>query len=70
MASKASRKAALAALKAARDGTSSTRGLDHVHYAEAKDKNDDVYETMDEGRYREYVQGKLEREDFVVDDGE
>lgn len=30
---------------------------------------DDVYETMDEEQYRDYVDRKRQREDFVVDDG-
>mmetsp|Transcript_8937 Transcript_8937/g.20092 ORF Transcript_8937/g.20092 Transcript_8937/m.20092 type:complete len:1678 (-) Transcript_8937:137-5170(-) len=65
MSSKSKKRAALAALKSARNGTSATgAGLDAMEF----DDVDDVYETMDEERYREYVEGKQDREDFVVDD--
>ena len=32
-------------------------------------KEDDVYEKVDESEYKELVQRRREREDFVVDDG-
>lgn len=81
MSRKASKKAALAAFKSARssaldtfddhdDSDEGQRGhrskLDRVTFAEPED----VYETMDEEQYREYVERKRQREDFVVDDGE
>jgi len=79
MSRKASKKAALAAFKSARssavdtsddhdDNDEGQRGhrskLDRVTFAEPED----VYETMDEEQYREYVERKRQREDFVVDD--
>ena len=65
--SKQSKRAALAALRSARDGTAAASGLDSVRFA-AKDE-EDVYETMGEAQYRDYVEKKRQREDFVVDDG-
>jgi len=62
---KETKRAALAALKAARDGTApGTSTLDGVRLAD----EEDVYERMDEEQYREYVSKKGDREDFVVDD--
>ena len=64
---KATKRSALAALRAKRQGLSSTGGgLDDVEF----DDVEDVYQKMDEVEYREYVEGKRQREDFVVDDGE
>ncbi len=56
---RATKKAALAALK------SGGGKLDSVTFEDP----DDVYETMDEEQYRDYVDRKRQREDFVVDDG-
>jgi hypothetical protein len=67
MSSKQRKKASLAALKSARSGRRSTSALDDV--PEDDTANADVYEVMDETEYREYVERKREREDFVVDDG-
>ena len=33
------------------------------------DDNDDIYEYVEEEEYRDLVQSRREREDFVVDDG-
>lgn len=68
MSSKQRKKASLAALKSARSGRRSA--LDDVGLLEDDVANADVYEVMDEAEYRDYVQRKREREDFVVDDGE
>jgi hypothetical protein len=67
MSSKQRKKASLAALKSARSGRRSTSALDDV--PDDDTANDDVYEVMDETEYRDYVERKREREDFVVDDG-
>ena len=34
------------------------------------DDEEDVFETMDDAEYAEYVERMRQREDFVVDDGE
>jgi hypothetical protein len=64
---------ALASLKSARSGHRSGGvgggQLDALDDLLDDTKNNDVYETMDEEQYREYVERKREREDFVVDDG-
>lgn len=60
----------MAALKSARSGRRSSSALDDVGLLEDDAANADVYEVMDEAEYRDYVQRKREREDFVVDDGE
>lgn len=73
LSAKQQKRQALATLKSARSGH---RGPHHHGQLDALDdilddtKNNDVYETMDEEQYREYVERKREREDFVVDDGE
>jgi len=62
-------------LKSARSGRAS--GLDALNNnnsdnedgASDNNQNDDVYERMTESEYKEYVERKREREDFVVDDG-
>jgi len=62
-------------LKSARSGRAS--GLDALDSTNQDDNedgasdtnNDDVYERMTESEYKEYVERKREREDFVVDDG-
>ena len=78
MSRKANKKAALASLKSARmtglarynaddddnNGTAPKSILDTVQFSDPED----VYETMTENEYREYVERKREREDFVVDD--
>ncbi|KAL7483193.1 hypothetical protein ACHAW6_008862 [Cyclotella cf. meneghiniana] len=80
MSRKANRKAALASLKSARfsglarynddddDDNQNANGpksnLDHLHFADPND----VYESLTEQEYREFVERKREREDFVVDD--
>lgn len=48
------------------DGARARSHLDSVKFDEEKP----VYEEMDEEAYRNYVSEKLDREDFVVDDGE
>ena len=63
---KQTRREALAALKSARASRGAASGLDAVDF----DDEEDVFETMDEDQYREYVERRREREDFVVDDGE
>jgi hypothetical protein len=65
---KQQKRQALASLKSARSGRSGQ--LDALDSLLDDTKNNDVYETMDEQQYREYVERKREREDFVVDDGE
>ena len=65
-------------LKSARSGRNAS-GLDALDNtnnqndnedgASDQNNNDDVYETMTEQEYKEYVERKREREDFVVDDG-
>jgi len=61
-------------LKSARSGRNAS-GLDALNNNNsdnedgASDNNDDVYERMTESEYKEYVERKREREDFVVDDG-
>ena len=67
---KQQKRQALASLKSARSGRSSGHQLDALDSLLDDTKNNDVYETMDEQQYREYVERKREREDFVVDDGE
>eukprot|EP00970_Alexandrium_tamarense_P005416 scaffold888_cov208-Alexandrium_tamarense.AAC.9 len=47
------------------DGARARSHLDSVKFDEEKP----VYEEMDEEAYRNYVSEKLDREDFVVDDG-
>ena len=61
---KETRRAARAALKNARHSGEAT-GLDAMEFEQV----DDVYETMNEEQYTSYVEGKRDREDFVVDDG-
>ncbi|KAL9187656.1 hypothetical protein ACHAXT_006034 [Thalassiosira profunda] len=61
---KQTRREALAALKSARASRGAASGLDAVDF----DDEEDVFETMDEEQYREYVERRREREDFVVDD--
>jgi hypothetical protein len=72
--SKQQRRQALASLKSARSGRRGDGGgggqLDALDELLDDTKNNDVYETLDEEQYREYVERKREREDFVVDDGE
>ena len=63
-------------LKSARSGRNAS-GLDALDNTNQNDNedgasdtnNDDVYERMTESEYKEYVERKREREDFVVDDG-
>jgi hypothetical protein len=81
MSRKVNRKAALASLKSARfsglaryndddddddnqNANDPKSNLDHLHFADP----DDVYESLTEQEYREYVERRREREDFVVDD--
>lgn len=61
------KQASLAALKSARSGRRSVSALDDL--VEDDTNNADVYEVMDETEYRDFVQRKRQREDFVVDDG-
>ena len=62
-------------LKSARSGRNAS-GLDALSNNNSDNEdgasdtnNDDVYERMTESEYKEYVERKREREDFVVDDG-
>ena len=61
-------------LKSARSGRNAS-GLDALNNNSDNEdgasdtNNDDVYERMTESEYKEYVERKREREDFVVDDG-
>ena len=79
MSRRATKRAALASLKSARHGTltrfnnnasddedeiGAKSNLDNIQFSDPED----VYETMTEQEYREYVERKREREDFVVDD--
>jgi hypothetical protein len=64
---KQQRKLALASLKSARSGRLSS-ALDEI--CDDDKNNGDVYDVMDEEEYRDYVERRREREDFVVDDGE
>jgi hypothetical protein len=71
---KQQRKLALASLKSARSGRLSS-ALDEVLRDDKRGgggdaRNGDVYDVLDEEEYREYVERRREREDFVVDDGE
>ncbi len=72
----AQRKLALASLKSARSGRLSSaldevlRGDNDGRGGHGDARNGDVYDVLDEEEYREYVQRRREREDFVVDDGE
>ena len=66
LSSREQKRQARQALKSARSGRSS--GLDAL-LNEDVEENDDVYEQMTEEEYRQYVERKREREDFVVDDG-
>ena len=71
---KQQRKLALASLKSARSGRLSS-ALDEVLRDDERGcggdaRNGDVYDVLDEEEYREYVERRREREDFVVDDGE
>jgi len=66
---KQQRRLALANLKSARSGRLSS-ALDGMDDVVDDRKNGDVYDVMDEEEYREYVERRREREDFVVDDGE
>ena len=63
-------------LKSARSGRNasgldalSNNNSDNEDGASDNNQNDDVYERMTESEYKEYVERKREREDFVVDDG-
>ena len=70
LSSREQKRQARQALKSARSGRSS--GLDALlnnEDGEEDNNNDDVYEQMTEEEYRQYVERKREREDFVVDDG-
>ena len=78
MSRKATKKAALASLKSARlsgltrfneesesnNNDLSSSALDAVQFSDPED----VYESLTESEYRDYVERKREREDFVVDD--
>jgi hypothetical protein len=55
---------ALADLRARRNGLSAASRTNEYEV-----KDDDVYEKVDESEYKELVQRRREREDFVVDDG-
>ena len=55
---------ALAELRARRNGLSAVSRTEEYEV-----KEDDVYEKVDESEYKELVQRRREREDFVVDDG-
>jgi hypothetical protein len=71
---KQQRKLALASLKSARSGRLSS-ALDEALRDDERGgggdaRNGDVYDVLDEEEYREYVERRREREDFVVDDGE
>ncbi len=63
--SKESRKAALEAIRARRNGLSSSTRTDEYEVQQV----DDVYDVYEEDDYRDLVQRRREREDFVVDDG-
>jgi len=73
---KQQRRLALASLKSARSGRLSSaldevlRGDDDGRGGHGDARNGDVYDVLDEEEYREYVERRREREDFVVDDGE
>jgi DNA polymerase alpha subunit A len=62
--SKASRAAALAKVKAARQGERTTHVLDDAQF----NTSDDIYDYVDETEYQRVVESRRQREDFVVDD--
>ena len=57
---------ALEALKSRRSGLSSSTRTEEYEIAE----EETVYDVVDENEYRQLVEKRREREDFVVDDGE
>ena len=61
---RATKSKALADLRARRNGLSAVSRTDEYEV-----KDEDVYEKVDENEYKELVQRRREREDFVVDDG-
>lgn len=61
---RATKKKALADLRARRNGLSAVSRTDEYEV-----KEDDVYERLDEQEYEQLVEKRREREDFVVDDG-
>lgn len=61
MSTKASKAAQLAALRAARSGTSSRA-------AQWSSKDQDVYDEVSADEYDKIVKARLEREDFIEDD--
>ena len=64
-AASSSRKAALEAIRARRNGLVSTSRTEEY---EVKDTGD-IYEVVEEDEYRNLVERRRERENFVVDDG-
>lgn len=61
---RATKKKALADLRARRNGLSAVSRTDEYEV-----KEEDVYERLDEQEYEQLVEKRREREDFVVDDG-
>lgn len=64
MSNRSQKAAALRALKEARN-----RGSSRTEEYEVKDEGD-VYDVIEEDDYRELVEKRRQREDFIVDDGE
>jgi hypothetical protein len=62
---KASRKAALEALRARRNGLVTSSRTDDYEVQDAED----IYDVVEENEYRDLVERRRERENFVVDDG-
>jgi hypothetical protein len=63
MSNRSQKAAALRALKEARN-----RGSSRTEEYEVKDEGD-VYDVIEEDDYRELVEKRRQREDFIVDDG-
>ncbi len=68
--SKQQRRQALALLKSARSGRLSSALDLALHNNGDNGNNGNVYNMLDKDKYREYIERRREREDFVVDDGE
>jgi hypothetical protein len=63
MSNRSQKAAALRALKEARN-----RGISRTEEYEVKDEGD-IYDVVEEDDYRELVEKRRQREDFIVDDG-
>ena len=68
MSSKASKAAALRAMREARSRQDQGIDASRIDEYEVKDEGE-VYEEVDEAQYQRLVESRRQREDFVVDDG-